>query len=178
MVVAFLRFQSECFHDIKAIKTDRTHPNPRGWEQVSKIAHAYDRRKLKYKGDKDALAALARLELPLFAGIVGHGSATSFVGYYKFFYECPDPLAIIANPDTHEVPKNPAIKYALATTLGRTINKDNFGRIARFLERMGDEFNVAAVKDALLLTGDELKATKDFQNWGLRHGNALLKSSR
>lgn len=178
MVVAYLRFQEENFHYIKDIKTARVHPNPRGWSMVSKIAWAYDEHKKKYKGDEDSLKALATLELPLYTGIVGHGAAASFVGYYKFFYQCPDPMAIMTNPDTYPVPENPAICYALATTLGRFINKDNFGRISRYLNRMDKEFNVAAVKDALVLKEAELKATTDFQKWALTHGKSLLKSSR
>ena len=177
MVIAYLRFQEESFHYIKNIKTARVHPNPRGWEQASKTAYAYDMERAKYANDPDGLKALKGIELALYNGIVGHGAATSFVAYQRFFYECPDPAAIMANPDTYPVPTNPAILYACATTLGRYINKNNFGRIFRFLERLPKEFNIAAVKDALLLQKD-LQTTTDFQKWAIIYSKSLVKSAK
>ena len=54
----------------------------------------------------------------------------------ELYAELPNIDAVLLDPDSVVIPKAPATLYAVATALGMKANPQNFGRVARFAERL------------------------------------------
>lgn len=140
-LVAFLRFRPDLLHAFSASADLTNSPSPRTWHSVAKL--------MKIGLPKE-------LEYPAFAGAVGEGAATELVAFLRVFRELPNIDAILLNPDSQEVPSQPSVLYATSASLASRANETNFGRVARYCERMLDagfgEFGAMLIRDAQRIT--------------------------
>lgn len=155
-VISFIRFRPELLN--KFDPQQKISPTPRSWaEGVSVMLGQTD----------------PEHEFTVFQGDVGEGAAAEFVGYLKIYRKLPSPDAIIVNPKSVEVPKDPATLYALCGALAHRAAPDNFGRIMQFVSRIPQEFQVLFVRDALKKT-PAIQTSSEFIKWASGDGAKVL----
>lgn len=155
-VIAFLRFRPDLLHQFS--RTDRAFPTPRSWEFVSRIT-------AKKPGNG--------IEHALYCGAVGSGAAVEYSAFLRLFRELPNIDAIMLNPDTAQLPGQPATMFAVASALARRATVSNFGRVLQYVNRMPQEYGVFCVKDAVR-RDQTLQATPDFTKWGIEHADVVF----
>jgi hypothetical protein len=137
-LLAFLRFQPDLLCKFQASADLTNCPVPRTWSHVAKI--------LK-------LGLSPTIQSSAIAGAVGEGAAVEFLAFLRLYQELPSVDAILLDPDSTAIPENPATLYALAGALAHRTTEANFGRVARFADRMVQagrgEFAVLTVRDAM-----------------------------
>jgi hypothetical protein len=155
-VISFIRFRPGLLHDFDPQRDQNA--TPRAWVD----------------GVSDVLGTVpAEAEFECFKGAVGEGAAAEFVGFVRIFRKLPNPDAILLNPQTADVPKDPATLYALSGALAQRATESNFERVCQYSERMPPEFSVLTVSYAARRNPD-LANTQAFTKWSINHQNVLF----
>lgn len=155
-VVAFIRFRPGLLHDFDASRNKNA--TPRGWvEGVSAVLGVVP----------------AEAEYECFKGAVGEGAAAEFVGFIKIYRKLPNPDAILLNPDSADVPSDPATLYALSGAISSRISSANIDRAVTYLTRCPAEFSVLAMSMAVR-RDPMVTSTKGFIDWSIRHQSVLF----
>lgn len=155
-VVSFLRFRPGLLHDFDANKDQN--PTPRSWvEGVSAVLGVVS----------------PEAEFDCFKGAVGEGAAAEFVGFMKIYRKLPNPDAILLNPDSADVPSDPATLYALSGAIASRISDANIDRAVTYLSRCPAEFSVLAMSMAVRRDAT-VCSTKGFTSWAIRHQSVLF----
>lgn len=154
-VIAFLRLRPNLLHDFDPNRP--RNPTPRTWEMVSRSCDpALDR----------------GLFFECVRAFVGDGAATEFVAARDLMAKMPNIDAILLDPAKAEVPKEPAVLFAVSTALAMRSTKDNFDRVLKYFDRLPAEFSVMGVKDAY--TRDKsLNGTKAFTEWAIKNSKVF-----
>ena len=155
-VVAFLRFRTGLLHDFDPQR--ESNPTPRSWvEGVSAILGAVP----------------PEAEYECFKGAVGEGAAAEFVGFLRIFRKLPNPDAILINPDSADVPSDPATLYALSGSLAERASEGNMDRLCTYISRMPPEFSVLTMSYACRKK-PRLASTQAFTQWAVKHQDVLF----
>lgn len=155
-VISFIRFRPGLLHDFDPQRDQNA--TPRAWVD----------------GVSDVLGTVpAEAEFECFKGAVGEGAAAEFVGFVRIFRKLPNPDAILLNPQTADVPKDPATLYALSGALAQRSTESNFERVCQYSERMPPEFSVLTVSYAARRNPD-LANTQAFTKWSINHQDVLF----
>jgi hypothetical protein len=157
-VSAFIRFRPNLLHAFDPQKDDKAFPTPRSWEFVSRIMN----RRTKVIPD-----------LELVAGVVGEGAAAEFCGFLRIYHNLPDPQVLIDNPETAEVPEDPATLYAVCELLAEKTDSENLHGIMAYARRLPPEFSVLLVRDAAR-ANSAIVDTPDFNDWAIAHADVLI----
>lgn len=140
-LIAFLRFQPDLLCKFTASADLTNSPVPRTWHHVAKLLSC------------DLPSSVRNAAI---AGAVGEGAAVEFLAFLRLYEELPSVDAILIDPDSVAVPDRPATLYALSGALAHRATKQNFGRVARFAERMVNdgrgEFAALLVRDVVTRT--------------------------
>ena len=139
-VISWLRFQPEFLHQFKL--GENAYPTPRSIERSAQI--------MNWDLDEEAMAeAISGQIRSAYANLKTHMDVYS---------KCPDVDKLIANPDTAEIVEEPAIMYALCSTLSTKANDKNIGNILKYLKRLpNEEFQAYVLEDALSETTVQAK---------------------
>jgi hypothetical protein len=155
-VTSFLRFRPGLLHDFDPQRDQN--PTPRSWVE----------------GVSDVLGTVpAEAEFECFKGAVGEGAAAEFTGFIRIWRKLPNPDVILMNPDTANVPKDPATLYALAGAISQRATEGNFERVCTYAERMPPEFSVLTISYAARKNPD-LANTQAFTKWSINHQDVLF----
>lgn len=155
-VISFIRFRPGLLHDFDPQRDQNA--TPRAWVD----------------GVSDVLGTVpAEAEFECFKGAVGEGAAAEFVGFVRIFRKLPNPDAILRNPQTADVPKDPATLYALSGALAQRATESNFERVCQYSERMPPEFSVLTISYAARRNPD-LANTHAFTMWSIGHQDVLF----
>lgn len=155
-VISFIRFRPGLLHDFDPQRDQNA--TPRAWVE----------------GVSDVLGTVpAEAEFECFKGAVGEGAAAEFMGFVRIFRKLPNPDAILLNPTTADVPKDPATLYALSGALAQRATESNFERVCTYSERMPPEFSVLTISYAARRNPD-LANTQAFVRWSLAHQSVLF----
>ena len=155
-VVAFIRFRPGLLHDFDPNKDQN--PTPRSWvEGVSAVLGVVP----------------LEAEYECFKGAVGEGAAAEFVGFMKIYRKLPNPDAILLNPDTADVPSDPATLYALSGAISARVSQANISRAVTYLSRCPAEFSVLAMSMAVR-RDPSVTSTKGFIDWSIKHQSVLF----
>lgn len=155
-VVAFIRFRPNLLHDFDPQRD--VNPTPRSWvEGVSAVL-----------GNVPSEA-----EYECFKGAIGEGAAAEFLGFLRIYRKLPNPDAILLNPDTADVPTDPATLYALSGAIAERASTSNMDRVVTYVSRMPAEFSVLAISYAIRKK-PELANTQAFTNWAVKHQDVLF----
>lgn len=156
VVVAFVRFKPNMLHDFDP--TRDKNPTPRSWaEGISPLF-----------GNVPAEA-----ELELYKGRIGEGAAIEFKAFADMYRKLPSPDAVLLAPDTHAVPTEGSVLYALSGAIAQRATDNNFQRVMCYSKRMPPEFTTLVVRDAV--TRDpSLAATTAFTDWASNEGADVL----
>lgn len=137
-LIAFLRFRPDLLSAFVASADLTNCPMPRTWSAVARLL---------------ALQLPPAIQLAAIAGAVGEPAAVEFLAFLRLYHELPSVDQILIDPDSVPVPTSPATLYALSSALASRTTDGNFGRIARYVERMmadgRGEFGVLTVRDAM-----------------------------
>lgn len=155
-VIGFTRFRPNLLHDFDPQRD--SNPTPRSWvEGVSAVLGIVP----------------AEAEYECFKGAVGEGAAAEFVGFLRIFRKLPNPDAVLLNPATADVPKDPATLYALSGAIAHRATDSNMERVCQYAERMPAEFSVLTVSYACRRNPD-LANTQAFTKWSINHQDVLF----
>ena len=155
-VISFIRFRPGLLHDFDPQRDQNA--TPRAWVD----------------GVSDVLGVVSpEAEFESFKGAVGEGAAAEFVGFVRIFRKLPNPDAILLNPQTADVPKDPATLYALSGALAQRATEANFERVCQYSERMPPEFSVLTISYAARRNPD-LANTQAFTKWSINHQDVLF----
>ena len=155
-VVAFIRFRPGLLHDFDPSRNKNS--TPRSWTNgVSKVLGVVP----------------PEAEFDCFKGAVGEGAAAEFVGFLKIYRKLPNPDAILLNPDTADVPSDPATLYALSGAISSRISQANIDRAVTYLTRCPAEFSVLAMSMAVR-RDPSVTSTKGFIDWSIKHQSVLF----
>lgn len=135
-VKAFLNFKPDLLHKFDPNHSELTFPCPRTWDFMSKII----------KPIEDVHVE----NMPILAGTVGEGAAREFHGFIGVFGKIPTFSEILANPQGVSFGDEPSMQYALAGMLSARMNKDNAQPVVSFLSRLGIDFQVIALRAAIV----------------------------
>jgi hypothetical protein len=107
------------------------------------------------------------------AGDVGEGAAAEYTGFRRIYEGLPNIDALLLNPAKTEVPKDPAVLFALSGALAHKCSKDNYDRMYEFIERMPIDFQVMLTCDASKLK-PEIRNTRAFVKFATANSNVLI----
>lgn len=134
---SYIQFRPNMLHKFDGKSDEKSHPNPRSWEFVSKIMAA----------NPDPKA-----ELDIFSGIVGRGAASEFQAHRKIYTKLPNIEDLLFK--NAPVPTEPSIKYAIIGGAVDYLKTKAVGKdkkkvteaVCAFMPKLGVEFAVAAYK--------------------------------
>ena len=153
-VISWLRFQPEFLHKFQM--GVNAYPTPRSIERSAQM--------MNWKLDDEAMAEAI-------SGQIGRPAYANLKTHMDIHDKCPDIEKLIANPETAEVVEEPAIMYALCSSLSMKANDKNMGNILKYLQRLpNEEFQAYVLKDALA-RDNSLKQNKDVRVWASAKGN-------
>ena len=135
-VVSYIKFRPEQIYQFDPKATAPAFPSLRTWVKLSNML--------------DGVADNSELIGTFARAAVGQATGGEFAGFVSALDQLPDIDDIIANPDDHDAPKEPDLRYALTSALARRVDEDNVENIWQFMLKMPDEFQVLWAKFALV----------------------------
>ena len=139
--------------------TQDASPSPRSWERVNSIL---------------SMGMSTELETIAMKGQIGEGAVADFTGYLRIWKDLPPSDEILANPQSHPVPEDSSILYALCSALAHKVNKSNVKNLIAFGNRfVKKEFTAFMMKDALK-RNPELMSEKLVSDWFFQEGKKLM----
>jgi len=157
-LLAYARYRPAVLNGFDPARTEKAFSTPRSLEKLSRIM------------DTNPPAGL---ELELYSGIVGQGTATEILGFRRIFMDLPDLDQIEKHPDTATAPTDPAILYALAGALSHRATVRNIAAITTYLDRIPAEFSVLTMRDATRIHPEIMK-TAAFIAWATKNQDIIL----
>lgn len=114
-----------------------------------------------------------KLMLPLLAGTLGEGTAREFIAFIKIYEALPRIEDILAKPDTHNVPSEVSIQYALTGALAAVTTAENLDKVVIYLERMNAEMQMITFKSIILRGGITLSKNPVFRKWTAKFADMI-----
>jgi hypothetical protein len=150
-VIAYIKWRGvQMLHHFDPQQKGEAFCSPRSWEFVSKMLQA----------GIDDIESLQ--------GCVGEKAGTEFSGFLRIFEKLPSIDNLLLNPMQAELPGDPAVLFALTTTLVHRVDKDNLSNISKFFGRLTDaqrpEFAVIALKE-VAAKKPQLTNTRAYTEW-------------
>jgi hypothetical protein len=133
-------------------------PCPRTWEDVSK--------------DLDAGYPQDTLR-EMFTGSIGEEEANAFYAFLSQWRDLVHPDAILASPDTADIPSSPSVLWSVLTALIGRVETSNFPAIGKYANRLEAEWSTYLVTDCIR-KHPKLKKTKTYIEWALKFGEAQI----
>lgn len=158
-VIGFLQYRPNLLYSFKA--DEYAFPTPRAWAFVNK--------KLKVQPDQIDHDSL-------FFGIssiVGDGPAGEFLAYKEIADKLPNIDNLIADPSTYKKDENPAILYALSSSVAARATDTAMENILKLAKKLPVEFQVILIKGCLAVDKN-LKSNKHCRQWIVDNANVIL----
>ena len=158
-LISFLMYRPELINDFQPTAELTNSPSQRTAEHVSQILE---------------MQLSQQTEFVAIAGAAGEGFAAEFKGYLEIYRNLPDLGNIILNPTEAEVPKDPAVLYALTGALANKTSATNFDPIMQYVTRIPVEFQVVYVRNALQRKGSAITNSKTYLDWIIKHQDVFF----
>ena len=156
-LTGFIRYQPEYLH--KFDPDQKASPTPRSWERVNSVLNW----RLPQLEEQQAIA-----------GLVGGPAAAGLAGFLLVYRELPDPDAPFKAPEIAAIPDDPAVLYALMSSLAARVEGKNAKNMMTYLKRVPHkEFVVCCMKDSLS-RNPKLAQQKDVAEWLRTEGASLV----
>ena len=149
-------FQPGLLHNFDPASPEPAFPSPRS---VTEAAKACD--------------APRHIRRGIVQGLCGEGFAAEFDGFAEIYGSLPPILSILSNPTGAKVPDAPSAQFAVSMALGRAATPSNFASVLTYMARVGREFEIVTVTDALRRCPD-LTDTAAFITWAARNGDVAF----
>lgn len=157
-VIAFIRFRPNLLHSFDPSKNEKSFPTPRSWEFISNIINTNLSTSIEYEVIK---------------GTVGEGAAAEFVGFLRIFRQLPNPDLILLNPQSGDIPTDPATLYALTGALAARASQQTMERLCTYANRLPDEFSVLLIRDCVNKDKSAVNS-RAFIEWASKHSDVLI----
>jgi len=157
-LVAFIRYRPELLDNFVPTKDIVNSPSPRTVAYVGKMQNAGLPNELQFEA---------------FKGAAGEGFAAEYKAFLDIFRSLPNIDQIFLSPDTVDVPKEPAVLYAVSGALASRINDVNAANAFRYINRLPVEIGVACVKDTVT-RNVAITETMAYIDWAVDKGNLIL----
>ena len=157
-LIAFIRFRPALLHNFTPTADITNTPCPRTVANV---------------GGLMGLGLTPDLEFEAYSGAAGEGFAAELMGFLRIFRNLPNPDAVLLNPETADVPTDPATLYALAGALARKASENTMDRLTRYALRLPAEFQVLLIRDAVRHDGQVVN-TRAFIDWASKNQDVLI----
>ena len=156
-VTSFINERPEWLQKFDA--TQNASPSPRSWERANSIL---------------SLGLETQEESHALKGQLGEGAVADFTGYLRIWRDLPKAQDVINACDTHAVPTDPSILYALCSSLAHKANGSNIASIIKFMNRFENkEFAAFLMKDTIKRHND-LMTNKHVSDWFFTSGKELM----
>ncbi len=157
--VAFARLRPSIINDFDPNRG--INPTPRSWTKLwTEVPFHMD----------------TSLYLTLAEGYVGEGPAAEWVSAKDLMAKMPSVDYILMQPAQAEVPPEPAVKYAVTTSLSIRTTEDNFDRAMVYMDRMPREFMMLYIADVVRMR-PKVTSTKAFIDFAVRNKDIFLNSN-
>lgn len=157
-VISFIRFRPRLLHDFDPERDSKTFASPRSWEFISGIVAS--------NPDPAVLK-------DLFQGTIGYGAATEFSAFLKIWQDLPGAEEILENPDTIEIPKDPAMLFAICEMLPLNLDVNKTDQMMIFASRLPAEFSVLLMGEAVR-NQESIVNSSAFTTWASQHCEVLV----
>ena len=159
MGVAFLRLRPGLLNDFNPNR--QINPTQRAWTQLfTEVPNSLPT-------DLYFQAAAAK---------VGEGPAAEWVAAKDMMAKMPSVDYILLQPASAEIPTEPAVRFAVATSLAmRTTDESNFDRAMQYIERMPKEFQMLYVSD-VVRQRPKVQQTGAFIKWALANKDTFMNT--
>lgn len=157
-LISFVRFRPNLLHDFKPTNELKNSPCPRTIHNIDRLMKAGLPHELEYE---------------VFSGAAGEGFAAEFIGFLKIFRNLPNPDAIIMNPNSAEIPEDPATLYAICGALAEKASKQTIGNIVKYANRLPAEFSVLLIRDSAR-KDKTIVNSRPFIEWANKNKNILI----
>jgi hypothetical protein len=118
-------------------------PSPRSYERVNTLLDMLDKKTLTRQAFDQCLSAT-----------IGSGAANDFITHLSLHAKMVDPMDVVANPETAELPEDVNVSYVAVAALASISNESNIGAILTYADRLTHQDHVAfLIKDALTRSG-------------------------
>jgi hypothetical protein len=141
-VISYIESHPDELHKFKPDHDDKTFACPRTWEFTSKLI------KDKEPGPRT---------LNLLIGTLSAGIGNSFNAYIRYYSEMPSIEDIKRNPETIEIPEEPAMLYATSHMVAAYLTEKTADQIMPYIKRLPLEFGTTATRAALKRKPELLK---------------------
>ncbi len=157
-LTSFIRFRPTLLHDFDPKRNQKAFPTPRSWEFVGRILGAGQAEKLQHN---------------LIAGAVGEAAAMELQGYLKIWNELPETQALLAQPNSAVIPRDPATLFAVCEMLAQNASEDTIEPIITYADRLPSEFNVLLVRNSVC-NDNTLVQSSAFASWAENNADVLV----
>ena len=136
-VVAYLRFRpDQCYkYDPKA--STPAYPSLRTWTRLATMIDGLG-------NDNPMLSTYAR-------AAIGDATGGEFAAFITALERLPDIDAIIADPDAHDDPVEPDLRFAVSAALARRCDEDNVENVWQYMLKLDDEYQCLWAKDVIAI---------------------------
>ena len=158
-ITGFLSFRPDLLSQ-EVPKDSETNPafaTPRSWTMLSHILKSVEK--------------ISTIE-PLVYGAIGYAAGVEFLSYVEVYKELPDVAAILRG-EAVEVPKTPAILYALCATLLEQYKPEYAAVLFEFSKQLPTEFSVMLIKD-IFVKDESIAELPAFDAWVEQYGNFII----
>jgi hypothetical protein len=156
-VMAFIKAREDFLHKYDKDSYGKQFPSPRSWFAVS---------------DKLAMNYPDHVRVELVRGDVGHEAGVSFEEFMRIWDVMPNLNRILEEPDSEPVPERKDVQYCVAMGLSFKLDKRNFEKAYRYIQRMPNELGTLCIKLGYDRDPD-LFQSKAFTQWALDNKDVL-----
>lgn len=162
VIRAFIRFRPELLNSFEPSADMKNSPVPRTVVSLGEL----------YQDDYPA-----EVQYELFAGTVGEGFTAEFIGFEQIWSKLTDPRIVVNDPNSVNIPDDPATLYALCGAVAAIANDQNMDNIVIFADRLAQkdhsEFGIILVRDSIK-HDPEVQNTKGFIEWTSKNTEVMI----
>lgn len=157
-LTSFIEFKPDLLHNFKATRDIENSPSPRTVAFVGKMVNA---------------GLPSGMEFEIIKGAAGEGFAHEYLAFVKCYMDLPTVSEILKNPTGARLPSSVGGRYAITGALTDAVDKTNIEFIIKYLQRLGNELTVAALRNCALRK-PEVSTTKVFIDWAIANSSLIL----
>lgn len=157
-LIAFIRFRPNILNEFVPTKDIVNTPSPRTVAAV---------------GEWQNCGLPPSMYFEVFKGAAGEGFATEYTAFLNIWNDLPSIDKILTSPDMVDMPKEPAVLYAVGGALASRVNDVNAPNAFAYIKRMPTENGIACIKD-MLLKNKGIDQTRAYIDWASVNGNILF----
>lgn len=157
-LISFIQFKPSMLNDFQASRDIVNSPCPRTVAFIGKMLNA-------------GLPDNVRFEA--ISGAAGESFAIEFTGFVKCYINLPTIDEIISGPMRARLPDSISARYAITGAIVDAMEEKNITPIMKYLERLGNEMTVMALKNASM-KNPNITSNSTFINWAMKHSDLFL----